>query len=171
MGNIVHNNKSKGLGGLPDYPRFKDYTPQSAGVSALFKKVDLDKNLKSSILKESLPVKQDLRKWCSPVEDQKSLGSCTANAGVGIIEYFEKRAEGKYIDASRMFLYKVTRNLLNFKGDTGAFLRGATSAGQRCCWPYVDSTAYQWLAGRIAERLRLEFSQEHACGHHVGRLD
>jgi C1A family cysteine protease len=94
----------------------------------MFKKVDLDKTLKSSVLKESLPAKQDLRKWCSPIEDQKSLGSCTANAGVGMIEYFEKRADGKYIDASRLFLYKVTRNLLNFKGDTGAFLRSAMGA-------------------------------------------
>ncbi|HEX9318312.1 MAG TPA: hypothetical protein VF884_05190, partial [Nitrososphaeraceae archaeon] len=114
MGNIVHNNRSKGLGWLPDYPSFKDYTPQTTGVAAMFKKVDLDKNLKSTVLKESLPSKQDLRKWCSPIEDQKSLGSCTANAGVGMVEYFEKRAEGKYIDASRLFLYKVTRNLLNF---------------------------------------------------------
>ena len=45
-----------------------------------------------------------------------------------MIEYFEKRADGKYIDASRLFLYKVTRNLLNFKGDTGAFLRSAMGA-------------------------------------------
>jgi C1A family cysteine protease len=128
MGNVVHYNKIKGLGWLPDYPSFKDYTPQSTGVAAMFKKVDLDKNLKSTILKESLPSKMDLRKWCSPIEDQQSLGSCTANAGVGMIEYFEKRAEGKYIDASRLFLYKVTRNLLNFKGDTGAFLRSAMGA-------------------------------------------
>lgn len=128
MGNIVHNNKSKGLGWLPDYPSFKDYTPQTTGVAALFKKVDLDKNLKIAVLKESIPSKQDLRKWCSPIEDQKSLGSCTANAGVGMVEYFEKRAEGRYIDASRLFLYKVTRNLLNYKGDTGAFLRSAMGA-------------------------------------------
>ena len=128
MANIVHNNRRKGLGWLPDYPSFKDYTPQTSGVAAMFKKVDLDKTLKSSILKESLPIKQDLRKWCSPIEDQKSLGSCTANAGVGMIEYFEKRADGKYIDASRLFLYKVTRKMLNFKGDTGAFLRSAMGA-------------------------------------------
>jgi C1A family cysteine protease len=42
-----------------------------------------------------------------------------------MVEYFEKRADGKYKDASRLFHYKVTRKLLNFKGDTGAFLRGA----------------------------------------------
>jgi C1A family cysteine protease len=30
--------------------------------------------------------------------------------------------------ASRLFLYKVTRKMLNFKGDTGAFLRSAMGA-------------------------------------------
>ena len=40
-----------------------------------------------------------------------------------MVEYYEKRAFGKYIDASRLFLYKVTRNLSHWTGDTGAFLR------------------------------------------------
>jgi C1A family cysteine protease len=65
----------------------------------------------------------DLRAWCSPVENQGSLGSCTANAGVGVVEYFERRAFGKHIDASRLFLYKVTRSLMKVQGDTGAYLR------------------------------------------------
>jgi C1A family cysteine protease len=56
----------------------------------LFKKVDLDEPLKAKVLKTSLPPKQDLRKWCSPIEDQGQIGSCTANAGVGLVEYFER---------------------------------------------------------------------------------
>ena len=61
-------------------------------------------------------------------EDQGSLGSCTAHAGVGMVEYFEKRAFGKYVDASRLFLYKVTRNMLHWTGDTGALLRSTMGA-------------------------------------------
>jgi len=116
------------MGWLPDYPSFKDYTPQSKNIAPLFKKVDLGDTIKGKVLKTSLPSKQDLRKWCSPIEDQGQLGSCTANAGVGLVEYFERRAYGKHIDASRLFLYKVTRKMLNFKGDTGAFLRSAMGA-------------------------------------------
>ena len=63
-----------------------------------------------------------------PVEDQGSLGSCTANAGVGLLEYFERRAFGHHINASRLFLYKATRNLLHATGDTGAFLRTTMGA-------------------------------------------
>jgi len=116
------------MGWLPDYPSFKDYTPQSKTIAPLFKKVDLEDTTKGKVLKTSLSSKQDLRKWCSPIEDQGQLGSCTANAGVGLVEYFERRAYGKHIDASRLFLYKVTRKMLNFKGDTGAFLRSAMGA-------------------------------------------
>jgi C1A family cysteine protease len=67
---------------------------------------------------KALPSSVDLRQWFSPVEDQGTLGACTAQAGVGMIEYFEKRAFGKHIDASRLFLYKVTRNMLHWTGDT-----------------------------------------------------
>jgi C1A family cysteine protease len=46
---------------------------------------------------------------------------------LGIVEYFERRAFGKHIDASRLFLYKVTRNLDHQTGDTGAYLRTTMS--------------------------------------------
>jgi C1A family cysteine protease len=44
------------------------------------------------------------------------------------MEYYERRAFGKHIDASRLFLYKATRNLLQWTGDTGAFLRSTMAA-------------------------------------------
>ncbi|MDP3331370.1 MAG: C1 family peptidase [Methylococcaceae bacterium] len=62
------------------------------------------------------------------MEDQLNLGSCPANAGVGLLEYYERRAFGKHIDASRLFLYKTTRNLLGWTGDTGAYLRTTLEA-------------------------------------------
>jgi C1A family cysteine protease len=76
----------------------------------------------------SLPASVDLRQYCSPIEDQGQLGSCTANATVGLVEYFERRAHGRFIDASRLFLYKATRDLLHWTGDTGAFLRSTMGA-------------------------------------------
>jgi C1A family cysteine protease len=76
----------------------------------------------------SLPATVDLRAWCSPIEDQGMLGSCTAQAGVGIVEYFERRAFGKHLDGSRLFIYKVTRSMLGWTGDTGAYLRSTMGA-------------------------------------------
>lgn len=70
----------------------------------------------------------DLRSWCSPVEDQGRLGSCTSQACAGLLEYFERRAFGKYLNASRLFIYKTTRNLMGLTGDTGADLRSTMKA-------------------------------------------
>ncbi len=125
-----------GLGWLPDYPDFRDYTAENSAVSAMLSEVGADKPL-------SLGASVDLRAWCSPVENQGSLGSCTANAGIGMVEYFERRAFGKHVDGSRLFLYKATRNLLHWTGDTGAFLRSTMGAlvlfgvPPEEYWPYV----------------------------------
>jgi C1A family cysteine protease len=85
----------------------------------------------------------DLREWFSPVEDQGPLGSCTANAAAGLVEYYERRAFKKHIDASRLFLYKATRSLMRMTGDTGAYLRTTIGAlalfgvPPEDYWPYV----------------------------------
>jgi len=112
-----------GMGWLPDYPDFRDYTSEHKTILPLLKKAKA-----ADPLKTNLPATVDLRSWCSPIENQGALGSCTAQAGVGIVEYFERRSFGKHIDASRLFLYKVTRNLMHATGDTGAFLRNAMGA-------------------------------------------
>jgi C1A family cysteine protease len=126
----------RGMGWLPDYPDFRDYTIDQDNVSIMHRRLGQKDSIKGMLKKigvlgpsrSDLPAAIDLRQWCSPIEDQGALGSCTAHAGVGVVEYFEKRAFGKYIDASRLFLYKTTRNLMNMKGDSGAFLRTTMEA-------------------------------------------
>jgi len=120
----VIGGRAVGLGWLPDYADWRDYTPEHPKVSADFKRANLARTTEAT----GLPAKVDLREWCSPIEDQGRLGSCTANAGAGLVEFMERRAHGKHIDVSRLFLYKVTRNLLGMKGDTGAFLRSTMGA-------------------------------------------
>jgi C1A family cysteine protease len=112
----------KGMGWLKDYPDFRDYSVGLTSLKPLMEKMGIADPLKAA------PESIDLREWCPPVEDQGQLGSCTANAGVGLVEYFEKRAFGKHLDASRLFLYKATRNLMNVTGDTGAYLRTTMQA-------------------------------------------
>jgi len=114
-----------GLGWHRDLPDIRDYTSASKGVREVLAKSAPLKAMKAAA---KLPSKVDLREWCSPIEDQGSLGSCTANAGVGLMEYYERRAFGRHLDASRLFLYKVTRNLLGFSGDDGAYLRDTMKA-------------------------------------------
>lgn len=124
------------MGWLPDLPDFRDYTVETKEVSTRL--AALDQPPVTDMLKrvvgggapkaKAVPSSVDLRPFCSPIEDQENLGSCTAHAGVGILEYFERRAFGREIDGSRLFLYKVTRNLLQLTGDTGAWLRSTMGA-------------------------------------------
>jgi C1A family cysteine protease len=131
------NTRSYGMGWIPDYPDFRDYTEKTEEVKSVMGVTRLLK-------KKTLPKSVDLRQWCSPVEDQGLLGSCTAHAGAGIIEYYERKSFGNHIDASRLFLYKVTRNLMKLKGDTGAYLRTTIGAmvlfgvPPEDYWPYTD---------------------------------
>ena len=113
----------RAMGWLPDYPDFRDYTERTPRIHEIMRPRRLRRRPKgeafAAVKAEALPASVDLREWCSPVEDQRNLGSCTAHAGVGVIEYYERKCFGRHIDASRLFLYKVTRNLMKAKGDNG----------------------------------------------------
>ncbi|MCE5344966.1 MAG: hypothetical protein LLG13_01595 [Bacteroidales bacterium] len=129
-------NQIIGTGWLPPMPDFRDYTQEQKEIKAMSKKLGIgSRNLK-------VPSSVDLRQWCTPVENQGSIGSCTAHAGVGIVEYYEKRAFDKHIEASRLFLYKTTRNLMQVTGDAGGWLRCTMGALVLCgvpaekYWPY-----------------------------------
>jgi C1A family cysteine protease len=92
----------------------------------------------------SIPARLDLRGYFSPVEDQGNIGSCTAHGVVTLAEYFQNRTFGAYTNLSRLFVYKMTRNMLGWRGDTGAFVRTAMGALAMCgappekFYPYVE---------------------------------
>jgi len=141
-----------GMGWLPDYPDFRDYTAETAAVSSRLARLNQDQPIKAMLgrlgvaqpAEVKTPPSVDLRQGCPDVENQGSLGSCTAQAGVGLMEYCERRAHNRHIDASRLFLYKATRNLMDLTGDTGASIRATMAAmllfgtPPEHYWPYTD---------------------------------
>lgn len=142
---ISETNEIVGTGWLPPMPDLRDYSIEHPEIKEISTKLGIGSELLLGTEGEmlALPAMVDLRQWCSPVENQLNLGSCTAHAGMGIVEYFMRRAYGKYIDGSRLFLYKTTRNLMKVTGDTGAWLRNVMAALSLCgvaaekYWPYT----------------------------------
>lgn len=106
-------------GWIPDPLDKRDFHPGDERLRKANAVVETTTRVPSSI---------DLTPWFPPVDSQIPFSSCTASAAAGILGYFEKKAFGHEVIASRMFLYKVERNLLRQTGDTGAFLRTAMKA-------------------------------------------
>ena len=134
------------FGWIPDLPDFRDYSlSKFSAKSSQSDLKDLSDDFRFSFKQEKeeeLPTNVDLRKFCTPVEQQGPIGSCTAHAGVSLIEYYENRNFGSYTPASRLFLYKVTRNYMHQVGDTGANPRSTMAAmvlfgtPPESHWPY-----------------------------------
>jgi C1A family cysteine protease len=137
--------RSRGLGWMPDLPDVRDYTEATPDVRALLAPTGVTAAAAAGGGPVRLPAAVDLRSWASPVEDQGALGSCTAQAGAGVIEYYERKSFGRHIEASRLFLYKTTRNLMKARGDSGAYLRSTMGAmvlfgvPPEAYWPYTDA--------------------------------
>jgi C1A family cysteine protease len=121
------NGVEKGLGWIgPSVPSIKDFGPENEVVQPLLRQVGA-----AEPAKVETPASVNLREYFPPeVEDQEILGSCTACSGVGVVEYFQRRAFGEHLDASPLFLYKVTRLFMGwqFTGDTGATIRATMGA-------------------------------------------
>jgi C1A family cysteine protease len=115
-------------GWVPDLPDGRDY--QYSAIQPVVR----------------IPKKVDLRQCCSEVEQQGKLGSCTAQALAGNIEFLDKKIDGEYTDTSRLFIYYNERAIEDTVDyDAGASLRNGikTLKNDGVCrektWPYVIS--------------------------------
>lgn len=130
--------ETHGLGWLRDNPDHRDHI---AGAHDFIN--DFHRRSALPLLDGKLPAEVDLSEYCSPIEYQGTLGSCTAHTGTALLEYFENRAYGAYTRASRLFLYKAARDLAQATGDVGAQLRTIMKAMVQFgippeqYWPYV----------------------------------
>ena len=119
----------RGYGWTPDLPDHRDHLFAAAPKTVA-----------------ALPPKADLRKGCPPVYDQGQLGSCTANAIAGAMEFDLLKQKLTDFMPSRLFIYyneRVIENTVN--SDAGAQIRdGIKSVGnQGVCpepeWPYIPA--------------------------------
>jgi len=90
-----------------------------------------------------LPESIDLEPLMPPVYDQGQIGSCTANALAGVMEYERKKQQGSAFTPSRLFIYYNERVIEGTtESDSGAELRDGikTLSNKGVCpedeWPY-----------------------------------
>jgi C1A family cysteine protease len=142
LASVCLNGTPAGTGWLSPLPDLRDYTESHPDIAEIAKKLKIPATHKKRIA--AMPSSVDLRPWCSHIEHQGMLGSCTAHAAAGIVEYFQQRAFGKHVEVSRRFIYKATRSLMGVSGDTGAWLRNTVGALALCgvppehYWPYTE---------------------------------
>jgi len=91
----------------------------------------------------ALPPRADLRRRCPPVYNQGALGSCTANAIGGAIEFDQMKQKLSVFVPSRLFIYYNERVIEHtVRSDSGAQIRDGikTVASVGACpepeWPY-----------------------------------
>ena len=116
-------------GWLPDLPDHRDHAYQARRLAV-----------------RALPTSIDLRENCSSIENQGALGSCTANALVGALEYLQIKDGRAATDLSRLFVYYNERAIEGtVSQDSGAMLRdGIKSLAllgvcAESLWPYAIS--------------------------------
>jgi C1A family cysteine protease len=95
----------------------------------------------------AVPAKVDLTPHCGPVFDQGNLGSCTANACAGALEYEEniQNNNDAAVQLSRLFLYYNERALEgDIDQDAGGEIRDVVKVAAQygapleTTWPYDD---------------------------------
>ena len=138
-------------GWIPDRPDQRDFM-----YSAIAPKI-------------KLPSIVDLRKQDSPIENQGHLGSCTANALAGLLQFLEKISGLSYEDLSRLFIYyneRAIEKTIDF--DSGAIIRDGIKvlAKNGVCpelsWPYdISKFTSKPTAACYKEGLKRRISSYH----------
>lgn len=146
-----------------DLPDHRDYTLRHETISVATARL--------SALDGRRPEQVDWRDYCSAIEDQQQLATSPVHACLGMVQYFERRAHGRQIEPSRLFVYKNVRRLLNWTGDSGASLRATLKSIRRfglppeAQWPYRPENVE-----REPEAFTYSFQQESSTLAYV-RID
>ena len=120
----------------------------------------------------------DLRQYCTDIEDQGSLGSCTGQAIASAIELHNKRLNITD-DISRLFIYYYERAMIgtiNF--DSGAYIRDGIKvcnkqgAPLEKLWPY-NIKKFKEVPNKlaIADAIKRKVTRYERVDNHQGCLD
>lgn len=154
------------FGWRPSLPDFRDFAPGSAPIDELLAQL---RELGGATPPRTASV--DLREYFVGVDDQLTLNTSSAHACAALAQYFERRATGRLLQPSRLFLHQNAVRLAGTNGDACVDLRTVLKAMVRCgapperYWPYeVDRI------GMAPEAFLYTFVEPYRSAHYM-RLD
>jgi C1A family cysteine protease len=127
---------SYSLGWQESLPDFRDYSLESPEVRAMLER------LSPGPPRDALVEMESLASFFPEIEDQGPINSSPAQACVDLVQYFDRRALGRTVRLSKLFVYQAAQRLIGSSG-TGAIdlrstLKAITSFGipYEQHWPY-----------------------------------
>jgi C1A family cysteine protease len=124
-----------GGGWVPETPDARDRDARHPKVSRV-----LPKGLAAPA--PVLPRAVDLRRWCGRVKLQGGFPTCNAHVVASLVEFFERRAFGKVVEPSRLFLFRVAKNFAQADDASPVYVRQTMGvlrmigAPPEQYWPY-----------------------------------
>jgi len=134
-----------GTGWRPEPPDPRDLTASHPPLANLLGRLALG----GLLGKLRMPSRVDLSEWAGPVQFQGGFNTCNVHVVAGLVAYFEKKAHGREIAASRLFLYKAAKNFLQSTDDAGVYIRQVMGVLKLLgvpperYWPYPDPGSFK----------------------------
>jgi C1A family cysteine protease len=153
------------FGWCPDIADYRDYSLSHKSVVRLLAGIKESRRPRGA-----LPEEVDWREFCGHVEDPDSVGS-PAHACVAMIQQLERRATGRLLDLSRLFVHQTAHRLASGGSDSCVSLRTVFKAVVHCgipperLWPSRGDFLH-----RAPDGLAYSFQREFSSLRYV-RLD
>jgi len=125
------------LGWQKSLPDFRDFTLESSEVRAM-----LDRLRPSPPSTDEVAETESLASYFPEVDDQRQINSSSAQACVDLVQYFERRALGRTVRLSKLFVYQATQRLLGTLGNNGIDLRSTLKTIVSFGIPYEQHWPY-----------------------------
>jgi C1A family cysteine protease len=125
------------LGWQKSLPDFRDYSLETQEVRALFDRLRLVPASSAEI-----PEAESLTSYFAEVDNQQQLNSSPAQACVDLVQYFDRRALGRTVALSKLFVHQATQRLLGTLGNNGVDLRTTLKAIVAFGIPYQQHWPY-----------------------------
>jgi C1A family cysteine protease len=125
------------LGWQKSLPDFRDYSLESAEMRAMLERLSPAPNARDDAADP-----ENLAAYFPEVDDQGPINSSAAQACVDLVQYFDRRALGRTVRLSKLFVYQSTQRLIGSTGNGGIDLRSTLKAITSFGIPYEQHWPY-----------------------------